>query len=770
MVMVKSRITSKRLSNAYDEGVEAFLEFAQSNNPNSDSDEQTESDSGPTVKRKANRGKIVITYNKKGVPIGEGATKLATFEGMTARTMIPITYECWLDVPKETKEDAWKFVLKFFVVDPNSRKQSIQSIGTKWRNFKHNLYKIFIEPHKNNPKALVDPPATYKFLKKEDWKLFVAQRLSKKWQDKSKKAKGVRARHKYNHRLSRKGYAGLTIDIMQQTGKKEEEIDRAVLWKEARKLKTGGFDKNVQEIVDKIDGLHNSGFYESCATHDVLTEALGTKEQRGHVRGMGKFVTPHQYPLVPKTIKKYLDIEQKKTDERFSKLEDELEKLKSGMHNVSEAASYQMVGHEEDFEDEPHDLESPDKSCLLAVDDASNIVATGAIMDHSASGDENIEVVVEICVQGEALVPIPIEEELIEKVKDAVGFILRWPRHLVIRCSDLKKVVARPMRKNAKRLRELDEENEKENEKQKKQPSKPVKENANEKGKEKETRKEILNEQETRKEKVNEKRMLKRRMTRANRKPRIRIEKRPVLKMTAMMVDTHASEVDYVKVQCEDELFGYNSCVCITWDDFEAIFTLDEMSGAVITSYMMYLFEQIKNGSRRDHGICFVSPTATSLSTRKSKSKNIDDSSRNIADRLFKRKDNDIILIPYNPGRHWVLAVLHMKTTTCYYLDSLRPSSVNLQLRQIIDAAMDLYGTQSGSRVKLNWVNARCPCQPGSIECGYYMLKFMQEIVNEGIELLLNDNVGVGKDQYTDADIDGIREEWSSFVTPFIFQ
>lgn len=133
------------------------------------------------------------------------------------------------------------------------------------------------------------------------------------------------------------------------------------------------------------------------------------------------------------------------------------------------------------------------------------------------------------------------------------------------------------MRKNAKRLRELDEENEKENEKQKKQPSKPVKENANEKGKEKETIKENLN----------EKRMLKRRMTRANRKPRIRIEKRPVLKMTAMMVDAHASKVDYVKVQCEDELFGYKSCVCITWDDFEAIFTLEEMSGAVITSYMM---------------------------------------------------------------------------------------------------------------------------------------------------------------------------------------
>lgn len=48
-----------------------------------------------------------------------------------------------------------------------------------------------------------------------------------------------------------------------------------------------------------------------------------------------------------------------------------------------------------------------------------------------------MDVLMQICLQGEALLPIPIEEEFIDKVKDAVGFILSWPRHLVIRCSDL---------------------------------------------------------------------------------------------------------------------------------------------------------------------------------------------------------------------------------------------------------------------------------------------------------------------------------------------
>ncbi|KAJ0804500.1 putative Ulp1 protease family catalytic domain, papain-like cysteine peptidase superfamily [Helianthus annuus] len=81
-----------------------------------------------------------------------------------------------------------------------------------------------------------------------------------------------------------------------------------------------------------------------------------------------------------------------------------------------------------------------------------------------------------------------------------------------------------------------------------------------------------------------------------------------------------------------------------------------------------------------------------------------------------------------------------MKTYTCYYLDSIRNSTINPMLRQIIDATMALYAIQS-----VNWVKAKCPYQTGGTECGYYVLKFMKEVVEEGIEILANDNVGEGK-------------------------
>ncbi|KAI3686932.1 hypothetical protein L1987_80622 [Smallanthus sonchifolius] len=181
-------------------------------NSASSHDEETKSLRGPTIKSKASKGKTLITYNKRGVPIGEESKSLATFEGMTARTMVPITYDCWLDVPKERKEECWQYVS----VISNGEK-----VGTIW------LHKL-------------DQGGT---------RLMIGERV----------------------------------------------------WDELRK----------------------SGCFESCGT-------LGTQEQRGHVRGMGKFVKPQQYFFEPKTVKQYSDIE-KMVDERFNKLEEELQTLKRGM-------------------------------------------------------------------------------------------------------------------------------------------------------------------------------------------------------------------------------------------------------------------------------------------------------------------------------------------------------------------------------------------------------------------------------------------------------
>ncbi|PWA91381.1 transposase, Ptta/En/Spm [Artemisia annua] len=409
---------------------------------------------GPTIKAKANK-KTVVTYNKRGVPTGPGAKKLSTFEGLVARSMVPITYDSWLNVDNETKEACWQYV--------KSRKQVLQSIGIKWKNFKHYLYKKFIKPlkddkYKEAKKQLYTPPGKYPSVKKKRLELFVSQRTKPSFEAISQKASTNRKRNKYNHRLSRKGYAGLISEI-------EEEIDRAECWKKAREKKTGGFDPDVQKVVDKIEILKKDKDYseDPMGTIYLLTEALGTEETRGHVRGMGRFVTPHQYFLIPRNVKQYLRQYDKMMNKRLKAVEDELEIRRCASTNASEGASNSPTLSDED---EPPNVPSErnDKSCYLAVDDPSNIVAKGTIVKHTVS------VTVDTSVQPEALIPNPIPEEFVETVKDAIGYMLSWPSHLVIPSSGLNKIVAKKKEKKAagqdkkkgKKKRQIEPDNEEE--------------------------------------------------------------------------------------------------------------------------------------------------------------------------------------------------------------------------------------------------------------------------------------------------------------------
>ena len=65
--------------------------------------------SGSKLKR-IKGGKIVVRYNKRGVPYGQEAAELATYLGVLARTSVPITIKDWRMVPKDFKDMLWQCV------------------------------------------------------------------------------------------------------------------------------------------------------------------------------------------------------------------------------------------------------------------------------------------------------------------------------------------------------------------------------------------------------------------------------------------------------------------------------------------------------------------------------------------------------------------------------------------------------------------------------------------------------------------------------------
>ncbi|KAK2369296.1 ubiquitin-specific protease [Trifolium repens] len=123
-------------------------------------------------------------------------------------------------------------------------------------------------------------------------------------------------------------------------------------------------------------------------------------------------------------------------------------------------------------------------------------------------------------------------------------------------------------------------------------------------------------------------------------------------------------------------------------------------------------------------------------------------------------------------GGHWVLVVIDAVSEIVYYLDPLLgdPNS-HPNMKKFLNTVLQKFRSLRGARVqrsKLNnisWIRIQCPRQCNSIDCGYFVMRFMKEIV------ISNQNVipvsyfddfkcpTYSKDKLTE-----IKEEWSQYV------
>lgn len=83
-----------------------------------------------------------------------------------------------------------------------------------------------------------------------------------------------------------------------------------------------------------------------------------------------------------------------------------------------------------------------ENECRLAVDTVENIVAIAKVIDVGGEssnqllhgvplGENNVCVSVIRAIEGDALVPIPVRDEILT-VDDAVGSCVAWPKDLVV--------------------------------------------------------------------------------------------------------------------------------------------------------------------------------------------------------------------------------------------------------------------------------------------------------------------------------------------------
>ncbi|KAI5334658.1 hypothetical protein L3X38_024791 [Prunus dulcis] len=253
------------------------------------------------VKRKLQKLRPIVEYNKRGKGIGQAHSEMQSYIGVLARSRVPLVDKKWSQIPKDIKEQIWEAVDMAFVLGQGVKNSVLASAAKKWKDFKSTLTRHYILPYTNDKEKLSQPPETYKFIEKTQWDAFVASRLSKDFESVHSQHAQIREKLEYNHRLSRKGYAGLE-DQLDET-MLGVEIDRSTLWKRARQDKHGNIpDPKVAEkakLIDELQKQVSEGKVSVYGSNDVLTMALGP-EHPGRLRGVGAGISPRQYFNLPK--------------------------------------------------------------------------------------------------------------------------------------------------------------------------------------------------------------------------------------------------------------------------------------------------------------------------------------------------------------------------------------------------------------------------------------------------------------------------------------
>ncbi|CAL8994466.1 unnamed protein product [Prunus brigantina] len=124
----------------------------------------------------------------------------------------------------------------------------------------------------------------------------------------------------------------------------------------------------------------------------------------------------------------------------------------------------------------------------------------------------------------------------------------------------------------------------------------------------------------------------------------------------------------------------------------------------------------------------FIDPATVSAN-----SGTITDRSRLVARRLQKTDGEQIFMMPYNPGRHWVLLIVRAKRETVYFLAPLPVNRVvDEEAKNIVNSAIKIYNShigRQGHKAPIWKTLSGTPKQPSSVECGYYVTRFMRDII-----------------------------------------
>ncbi|CAI9782415.1 unnamed protein product [Fraxinus pennsylvanica] len=201
-------------------------------------------------------------------------------------------------------------------------------------------------------------------------------------------------------------------------------------------------------------------------------------------------------------------------------------------------------------------------------------------------------------------------------------------------------------------------------------------------------------------------------------------------------------------VELNPGIYGTKMRCWFESQDFTSVCLMKEISSNCILLYQTYLFRKLKELSLTNK-YAFIDPTIASKGSGTTGNR-----AQDLNSKLGVLVPSQLALVPFNVGIHWVLLVIDPYTNTVHIFDSIKDSlnkDVHQEIKDVLDPAFKLFDAakQLNLRETISYEIVQCPCQSGDTECGYFVMRFMRDIIDKNdtpLNSLYNYSVAFSQD------------------------
>ncbi|KAL4011431.1 hypothetical protein IC575_028490 [Cucumis melo] len=192
------------------------------------------------------------------------------------------------------------------------------------------------------------------------------------------------------------------------------------------------------------------------------------------------------------------------------------------------------------------------------------------------------------------------------------------------------------------------------------------------------------------------------------------IQNAPVaLRFLLRMVEHMGSAI---QITTPHDVFGVRRKCCIMIESLKDFTSMRPIATACLDAYIMYLYTRMESARTLN---LYKFLDAGSISCGSSK----EERAQLLTARLLGTDYDQLLLFPYNSGNHWTLVVINLTKGAAFWIDPLK-NRIDPDVTEVVERSFNIM-----NKKKPAWRVVKCPKQSGVVECGYYVMRFMRDII-----------------------------------------